>query len=68
MSMNYKIRVFDSKSAFLKKELPIFEAEYLYFNDAIRGKNKLAEKKKWFVVMEEAGSKIRWICDPKSSN
>ncbi len=68
MSMNYKVRVFDSKSAFLKKELPIFEAEYLYFNDAIRGKNKLAEKKKWFVIMEEAGSKIRWIYDPKSSN
>ena len=68
MSLNYKVRVFESKVAFIKKELPLIEADYKYFSDALGSKNRLAEAKKWFVVMEEAGSKIRWIYDPKSSN
>ena len=66
--MNYKVRVFDSKVAFLKKESPLMEAEYKYFDDAISAKNKMAEKKMWFVIMSDNESKIRWIYDPKSSN
>ena len=66
--MNYKVRVFDSKVAFLKKESPLIEAEYKYFDDAIRAKNRFAARNREFVIMEEAGSKIRWIYDPKSSN
>lgn len=65
--MNYSVRVFESKAAFIKKESPLIEAEYKNFSDAINGKNSFAMKKKWFVVMIDKESKIRWIYDPKSS-